>query len=163
MTSDPGDIVPSLNNQQLRRLLRDSFAIFQETLTNYEALKSNASDHKAMRLIAQRMNGFQGSFGFLPDDNEHKFNIRELAELAELICDHYSTTEGTIPENELEMVNQSLKLLEEVMISLKEQKPVPDSTCNGISILLMQGTDLQFKEKEKMSQFDIDSLLDDLL
>ena len=120
------------------------------------------SDWKAMRLIAQRMNGFQGSFGFLPDDLEYKFNIRELAELAELITDYFAKKKLPIGESELAILNESLDSLEKVMLLLKERKPLDEEFINDISLLLMKGTDLDFEEKEKLDQNDIDSLLDDL-
>ena len=129
------DSFEQISSQQLRRLLRDSLAIFKETQKNYEQVVMDPSDWKAMRLIAQRMNGFQGSFGFLPDDLEYKFNIRELAELAELITDYYSKKKLPIGENELAILNDSLDALEKVMLLLKERKPLDDDFINDVSAM----------------------------
>ena len=162
MDSSQDDKVVKLDSRQQRQLLRDSLSILEETKDNFNDLVTNPSDWKAMRLIAQRMNGFQGSFGFL-EDEDYKFNIRELAELVELITDHYETKAIPIGEIELAVAKEALGFLIDVLANLKEKTPLTHELLNDIAMVLMKGTDLDFEEKEKLDQGNIDSLLEDLL
>ena len=151
----------SLSSREKRQLIRDSIEIMNETLYNFDQIAFNPSDFKSMILIAQRMNGFQGSFGFL-EDSEHKSNIRELAELAELITEHFSKNELPITEKELIIVEKCINYLSKAIESLKNKNDLENTLLGDISVLLMEGASLIFTDKEKLCQNDVNSLLDDL-